>query len=640
MKSEKPFESMVLVGDLSDYHETVNLFKVNETEYEELWDNMVNEHHYLGFISMIGGRVKYLVLLGTVLVGAISFCSGAYKLGPRDLFIGWTEDTRLEYLPHLLNNNRFLILPWIKVSNLASHALALSLKQVRLDWEEQYGVEPYMVETFIDLEKYSGTCYVAANWTYLGTTKGFGRLGNSFVYHGRPKAIYVYIMNHRFKTIFMPNVNRIPNEKDELLNLITEVPIKFQRILRNNGIKNLDSRKFDSLLTDHIERYIPYLGRTEQKKHFVTILKGILSDLKNKTVATIAMELNMSSEIRNLSNFMTRSFFDNEGMRGEYEKDLAGVLGHPAGMITVDRCDFIKQGTKSVGVARQFCPCLGTVKNCQASVMVGYSSSLGSGLIDYSLYMPEQWFGEKYAELRERWSVPSDLEYLSKNHMMLMMIEKLINSVNFQFKYVGLDSSFSNDRELLDSLPGNIIYFAEISKIHPVFPLNQTRETLEDLDRSQKNSESLILQSTTAEDVIKFSSIPWEVVKLPVGEENIIIAVDKCIKVFECRDGKPGSLIWLYVSEFQNGSRKYALCNESMLASLETLRTPALMRWSMEQCFRECRTNLGMDHYEVKSWPGWKRHILFTFISHLFTIKLRTQFSIKGESPFHTASIE
>jgi SRSO17 transposase len=622
MDSENPFKNMSLRGDLGDYNEAVTLCKVNETEYEELWDNMVKEHHYLGFNSMIGGRVKYLILLAGVLVGAISFCSGAYKLGPRDMFVGWNEDTRLDYLPHLLNNNRFLILPWIKVSNLASHTLALSLKQVRVDWEEQYGVEPYMVETFVDKEKFSGTCYVAANWTYLGSTKGFARLGNSFVYHGHMKDLYVYVMNRRFKTTFRPNVNRIPNEKDDLLNFIAEVPMHHEWVLRNNGIEDIGSTKFNRLLSDHIERYIPYLGRTEQKRHFVTILKGLLSDLKNKTLGQITIAFNRSSEVRNIGNFMTRSIFDDEGMLREYQKDMAGILSHPTGMITGDRCDFIKQGKKSVGVARQFCPCLGKVKNCQASVMVGYSSPLGSGLIDYGLYMPEEWFLREYTELRERWHVPGDLIILEKNQMMLMMIDKVIKSVKFKFKYIGLDSSFGNSPELLDLLPKNLVYFAEISKAQPVFILNQEREIINQNYRSDKYQNSISFHSIEAKDAVEASSGLWEDVVYPLGGKTTSIASDKCIKIFEYRNGKPGNPVWLYVCQFKDGTRKYALCNESMSASLKMLRTPALMRWSLDQCFRECRKNLGMDHYEVKSWPGWRRHILFTFIAHLFTLKL------------------
>jgi hypothetical protein len=124
----------LLEGTLSDFNSPARLHLVDETKWESLWDKLMREHHYLGYESMIGGRLKYLITLGQWIVGAISFCSGAFKLGLRDLFIGWDEKTRLSMLPHLINNNRFLILLWVRILNLASHVLAMSLKQLRQDW--------------------------------------------------------------------------------------------------------------------------------------------------------------------------------------------------------------------------------------------------------------------------------------------------------------------------------------------------------------------------------------------------------------------------------------------------------------------------------------------------------------------------
>ena len=172
---EYKLDKAVMEGELGDFPGPVSHIKVDETKWEALWDRLVREHHYLGYESVIGSRAKYLVALGDRVVGAISFCSGAYKLGLRDKFVGWDEPTRLSMLPRLVNNNRFLILPWVRIRNLASHVLSESLKRLRVDWEKWYGVEPYLVETFVDPERFTGTCYAAANWTRLGQTKGYGR---------------------------------------------------------------------------------------------------------------------------------------------------------------------------------------------------------------------------------------------------------------------------------------------------------------------------------------------------------------------------------------------------------------------------------------------------------------------------------
>ena len=110
------YDKTPLVGDLRDYNGDVRLHKVDETKWEPLWDELVREYHYLGYEGQMGARVKYVITLGKQIVGAISFCSGAYRLGPRDEYIGWDESTRLSKLQHILSNNRFLLLPWAWVA--------------------------------------------------------------------------------------------------------------------------------------------------------------------------------------------------------------------------------------------------------------------------------------------------------------------------------------------------------------------------------------------------------------------------------------------------------------------------------------------------------------------------------------------
>lgn len=640
MNWENQYDRTILEGDLGDFTDPVLIYKVDETKWEALWDHLVKTYHYLGFESTIGGRVKYLVTLGKKLVGAISFCSAVYHLGPRDQFVGWDEGTRVKYLPHLLNNNRFLILPWIKVRNLASHILALSLKRIRVDWKKQYEVEPYMVETFVDRQKYHGTSYKAANWTYLGVTKGFGKLGKGFVYHGNEKDLYVYVMNHRFRRIFKPDTGRLTDTRKDLLRMINGIPLFFPDILEKLGVTDLTCENFDNLLLEHLERYLRYLNRKELKPHMVATIKGHLSNLERKSNEPIALAFEGACEVRNLANFMTRSPFDHEGMLEEYQKEVCGILSHPEGMITGDGCDFPKKGKYSVGVARQYCGRLGKVDNCQASVMVGYTSPNGYGLLDYTLYMPKKWFSDEYAELRLKCQVPKDLEFKTKNQLLLDLITKAFNSGKLEAKYVGVDSSFGKDHTFLDSLPKGLIYFADIPSNHLVFVGRPEMVVPEYCGRGRMPVATPSFPPLRVRDIAADPSFPWEDVVLGMGAKGPIIAKDKCLKVVEVRDGNPGSDVWLYLRQLEDGSIKYALCNESMEATKEAVRKPALMRWTIEQSFKECKEHLGMDHYEVRIWQAWRRHILFTFISHLFIIKLRRLFSIKMDTPGPAPIIE
>ena len=633
------YDKTPMMGELSDYPGTVRLHKVDETKLEIFWDELVRKYHYLGYEGQIGGRVKYVVTLGKQIVGAISFCSAAYHLGPRDDYIGWSEEVRLSKLPHLLTNNRFLILPWIQIRNLASHILSKSLRQLKEDWEKQYEVTPYMIETFVDKEKYLGTCYIAANWTYLGVTKGYGRRGNTFEYHGQVKDIYVYIIDKSFAREFKPDLKRLRNGREELEAMINGIPTWRTSILKELGITGDFTTKIKQHFADHIQKYMDHLGNKQNRFHFITMLKGLLSDLERKSIEPIAITYAGSDGVRNLTNFMGRSKWDEEEMRIEYRKDISGELAHEDSMITLDDSGFQKKGKNSVGVARQYCGATGKVDNCQVGVMAGYVSPRGYGLIDYDLFMPEKWFDKSHAELRDKCKVPSNLVFRRKNKIASDMICEAINSGLFPAKYVGVDSFYGNDSDFIDSLPEGIIYFADVKKNLLVFA-DRPEMTIPAYSgkgrRDLKAKPEFLPRSVKS--IAEDSSLPWNDVVLNIGAKGPIITNDKYLRVTEVRDSKPGKDVWLYVRKLSDGKMKYALCNESPDASAEELRRPALMRWSIEQCFGECKGYLGMDHYETRSWVGWRRHMLLCLIAHLFIIKLRIEYSCDppstGSAPY------
>ena len=171
-------DAQPLSGILQEF-QPLEILIVNQTELEATWDFMVKHYHYLGYAKMIGPRIKYLVFRKEVPIAALSYNRAALRIGVRDNFIGWNDEQKQKYLPHVVNNNRFLILPWVKIGNLASHLLSRTLKMLKTDWYSMYGVRPYILETFVDQEKYKGTCYKAANWHYLGETKGFAKEGKT-----------------------------------------------------------------------------------------------------------------------------------------------------------------------------------------------------------------------------------------------------------------------------------------------------------------------------------------------------------------------------------------------------------------------------------------------------------------------------
>lgn len=266
--------------------------------------------------------------------------------------------------------------------------------------------------------------------------------------------------------------------------------------------------------------------------------------------------------------------------------------------------------------------------------MTGYAGPNGYGLLDYELYMPKQWLDAEHADLRKKCNVPEKLTFKTKNELLLESIHRIANSENFKGKYVGVDSSFGNDKAFLDALPKNLVYFADVHCNCKVFKTRPDMAIPEYSGRGKRPTKALpSFAPVSVKEIAEDESIPWNDVVLGIGAKGPIITKDKCIPVVEVRGDGPGKDIWLYIRRLEDGSLKYALCNESMEATISDIRKLALMRWSIEQCFNEFKQHLGMDHYEVRTWQGWHRHILLTLISHLFVVKMRTQLSVLPRSP-------
>lgn len=165
------------------------------------WRSYVNQYHMLGDKVVFGSRLQYFVKSEDTALGCMQFSASSWALEERDKWIGWTIDDRKSRLNLIVNNSRFLIFPWVHIRNLASKALSLAANQIQEDWLREYCYAPVLLETFVDLEHFKGTCYKAANWTYLGETKGRGRMDRNKEYALSKKAIFMYPLQKDFKEI-------------------------------------------------------------------------------------------------------------------------------------------------------------------------------------------------------------------------------------------------------------------------------------------------------------------------------------------------------------------------------------------------------------------------------------------------------
>ena len=141
----------------------------------KIWFALLDRYHYLGSGPLCGAQIRYVVKSSKHgYLGALAFSSASWALKCRDQYIGWTEAARRANLHRVVSNDRFLILPTVRVKHLASHVLSLALSRLPEDWEQRYQIRPVMVETFVDPNRFAGTCYKAANWTYVGRRQDVG----------------------------------------------------------------------------------------------------------------------------------------------------------------------------------------------------------------------------------------------------------------------------------------------------------------------------------------------------------------------------------------------------------------------------------------------------------------------------------
>lgn len=172
---------------------------VDTPEDSSLWNELIERYHYLGYKPLPGAQIRYLVFSGSHLLAILGFGAAAWALAPRDRFVGWTAQQRQRNLHLIVNNARFLILPWVTSHNLASRILAGIAKQLPQDWQKCYGYQPVLLETFVEQNRFRGTCYRGANWIHVGQTQGRGKLDRQNRFSFPVKDIFLYPLHKHFR---------------------------------------------------------------------------------------------------------------------------------------------------------------------------------------------------------------------------------------------------------------------------------------------------------------------------------------------------------------------------------------------------------------------------------------------------------
>jgi hypothetical protein len=179
----------------------VEFAQVRRSGDESLFNSLMEEHHYLGYEQPVGEHLKYLVCAQGRPLACVAWSSAPRHIGSRDRYIGWDQEARRRNIRFIAYNTRFLILPWVRVTHLASHILGRMAARISADWQQMYGHPIYFLETFVDPERFRGTCYRAANWKFLGKTTGRGKQSNSYVPNRSIKEVLGYPLTKRFREL-------------------------------------------------------------------------------------------------------------------------------------------------------------------------------------------------------------------------------------------------------------------------------------------------------------------------------------------------------------------------------------------------------------------------------------------------------
>lgn len=375
--------------------------------------------------------------------------------------------------------------------------------------------------------------------------------------------------------------------------------------------------------------------RREQREWSAFYLRGQLAEIARKTVEPMVLALKGPdlAAIRAGQQFLGEGAWADGPILARHQRLVAESLGEPDGMVIFDGSGFPKQGTHSVGVAPQYCGALGKIANCQQGVFAAYVSRKGYTFLDRRLYMPEEWFDAAHASLRQRYGVPPTRQFQTEPQLALEMLHALVERAVVPFAWVVADEHYGMCPGFLDGVAAEgKWYFAEVPSSTPVWVGEPPVEPpgAGPMGRPRKHAR-VAAGTPRAEEVRQIAAqLParaWRRYTIKEGSKGPIAADFACLRVTRARRGRPGLAGWLVLRRSLGEKRevKYFLSNAPACCPPATLVRISGLRWPVETAIEEAKGELGMDHYETRTWRGWHHHMTQTLLAHHFLVRLRLQ---------------
>lgn len=394
------------------------------------------------------------------------------------------------------------------------------------------------------------------------------------------------------------------------------------------------------------EHFADCFLRSELRDNFFRYMAGQFSQLERKSIEPIAFAVE-GGKVRAMQRFISDAYWDDERIMGKYRSLVAEDIGHPDGAIVFDESGFVKKGNDSVGVARQYCGTIGKVDNCQIGVFTAYTSPQGYALIDKRLYIPEHWFSEDYCTKREKCKLPSDVTFKTKPQLAAEMLRDLAAKQQLAFRYILADSVYATSPEFIEAAEAitGVTYLGQVPESTLCWPKNPSVVKKESKYRGKTRTKKVLKDSSDKPTSFKtlasgINNFFWYRRKVSEGTRGPIEYEFTKRRVILAHQGLPLKTVWLITRRTLEEEPQYSyfISNAPVSTRLEKFVWLSGLRWSIEQCFEETKTELGMDQYEVRKFPGWHHHILTCMLAHYFLWHLKIRLGKKSSSYYAIAA--
>ena len=402
----------------------------------------------------------------------------------------------------------------------------------------------------------------------------------------------------------------------------------------------------DELVAYH-RAYHSVFRRREQRHCSMFYLCGQLSDLERKTIEPMVMALAGPdlNAIRAIQQFIGQSPWSMAAGIQQHQRLVAEALADPAGILIVDGSGFPKQGPNSAGVAHQYCGHLGKLANCQEGVFAVYVTQHGYTFVDCRLYVPEHWFAAEHQPLRERCGIPNDLTFQTEPALALQMVKTARDGDVLPFRWVAADEHFGQNTAFLDGVAAlGKWYFVEVPNDTRVWLRTPAIEAPGQGPLGRPRIRPRLTRRAPPARKLRdlAAALPrgaWKRYLIKEGSKGPMWAEFAFLRVTTVRDALPGPRVWAVLRRSLGAAPelKFHFSNAPRTCERRDLAQMTGWRWPIETTFEEAKGEVGMDHYETRSWLGWHHHMLQTFMAHFFLIRLRLRLK-KSSGTYYRSS--